>query len=66
MPSGADVDAFTAALNRDIEGDTSTSRLPSSDNGIQFCFNFVYCLIYVEWNFQFGSSNYYELSFVAN
>ncbi|CAI9771373.1 unnamed protein product [Fraxinus pennsylvanica] len=32
MPSGADVEAFTAALNRDIEGDTSTSRLPSSDN----------------------------------
>ncbi|CAA2999138.1 transcription initiation factor TFIID subunit 4b isoform X1 [Olea europaea subsp. europaea] len=34
MPSGADVDAFTAALNRDIEGDTSTSRLPSSDNAV--------------------------------
>lgn len=25
MHSGADVEAFTAALNRDIEGDTSTS-----------------------------------------
>ncbi|CAA2976054.1 transcription initiation factor TFIID subunit 4b isoform X1 [Olea europaea subsp. europaea] len=32
MHSGADVEAFTAALNRDIEGDASTSRLLSSDN----------------------------------
>ena len=34
MHSGADVEAFTAALNRDIEGDTSVKPLPSdSDNG---------------------------------
>ncbi|GAB4852301.1 hypothetical protein Ancab_016493 [Ancistrocladus abbreviatus] len=31
MHSGADVEAFTAALNRDIEGDTSTSQPPDSD-----------------------------------
>ncbi|KAF8410182.1 hypothetical protein HHK36_002704 [Tetracentron sinense] len=30
--SGADVEAFTAALNRDIEGDTSTSQLSDSDS----------------------------------
>lgn len=34
MHSGADVDAFTAELNRDIEGNTSTSQQPSdSDTG---------------------------------
>ncbi|KAL2543775.1 Transcription initiation factor TFIID subunit 4b [Forsythia ovata] len=32
MHSGADVEAFTAALNRDMEGDTTTSQLHSSDN----------------------------------
>ncbi|GAB2293834.1 hypothetical protein Dimus_028046 [Dionaea muscipula] len=32
MHSGADVDAFTAALNRDIEGDTSSSQPPSDSN----------------------------------
>ncbi|GMH16456.1 hypothetical protein Nepgr_018297 [Nepenthes gracilis] len=31
MHSGADVEAFTAALNRDIEGDTSTSQPSNSD-----------------------------------
>ncbi|XP_058114696.1 transcription initiation factor TFIID subunit 4b-like isoform X2 [Magnolia sinica] len=32
--SGADVDAFTAALNRDIGGDTSNSQLADSDSGM--------------------------------
>ncbi|GAB2273948.1 hypothetical protein Dimus_008719 [Dionaea muscipula] len=32
MHSGADVDAFTAALNRDIEGDTLSSQHPSDSN----------------------------------
>ncbi|KAL5981323.1 hypothetical protein ACLOJK_015378 [Asimina triloba] len=32
--SGADVDAFTAALNRDIGGDTSNSQIADSDTGI--------------------------------
>ncbi|GMP45476.1 hypothetical protein CsSME_00013989 [Camellia sinensis var. sinensis] len=31
MHSGADVEAFTAALNRDIEGNTSTSQPSNSD-----------------------------------
>ncbi|XP_040966313.1 uncharacterized protein [Gossypium hirsutum] len=31
MHSGADVEAFQAALNRDIEGDASTSQPPDSD-----------------------------------
>ncbi|KAA3466935.1 Transcription initiation factor TFIID subunit 4 [Gossypium australe] len=31
MHSGADVEAFQAALNRDIEGDASTSQPPESD-----------------------------------
>lgn len=35
MHSGADVEAFQAALNRDIEGDVSASQQPSdSDSGI--------------------------------
>ena len=34
MHSGADVEAFTAALNRDIEGDTSTSQPSNSENGV--------------------------------
>lgn len=33
MHSGADVEAFQAALNRDIGGDTSTSQLSGSDTG---------------------------------
>ena len=32
MHSGADVEAFTAALNRDIEGDTPTSQPSDSDS----------------------------------
>ncbi|CAI9115938.1 OLC1v1016953C1 [Oldenlandia corymbosa var. corymbosa] len=32
MHSGADVEAFTAALNRDIEGDTSTPQPSDSDS----------------------------------
>ncbi|KZV16867.1 TBP-associated factor 4 isoform 1 [Dorcoceras hygrometricum] len=32
MHSGADVEAFTAELNRDIEGDASTSQQPSDTN----------------------------------
>lgn len=35
MHSGADVDAFTAALNRDIEGDNNNSSLPSSQSQSQ-------------------------------
>lgn len=33
MHSGADVDAFQAALNRDIGGDASTSQPPASGRG---------------------------------
>lgn len=33
MHSGADVEAFTAALNRDIEGDRSVSQPSNLDNG---------------------------------
>lgn len=39
MHSGADVEAFQAALNRDIGGDASNSQLSDSDAGIlQFTF----------------------------
>lgn len=34
MHSGADVEAFQAALNRDIEGDVSVSQPSDSDSGI--------------------------------
>ncbi|KAJ4955104.1 hypothetical protein NE237_011887 [Protea cynaroides] len=34
MHSGADVEAFTAALNRDIEGDTSTSQPSDPENAV--------------------------------
>lgn len=34
MHSGADVEAFQAALNRDIGGDTLTSQPSSSDKGV--------------------------------
>lgn len=34
MHSGADVEAFQAALNRDIEGDASNSQLSDSNSGI--------------------------------
>lgn len=33
MHSGADVEAFTAALNRDIGGDNSQSQPSDSDSG---------------------------------
>lgn len=35
MHSGVDVEAFQAALNRDIGGDASTSLLSGSDTGIR-------------------------------
>jgi hypothetical protein len=38
MHSGADVEAFQAALNRDIGGDASTSQPSDSDNGASFFF----------------------------
>ena len=38
MHSGADVEAFQAALNRDIEGDASTSQQSDSNTGIIFLF----------------------------
>lgn len=34
MHSGADVDAFQAALNRDIGGDVSTSQPSDSESGM--------------------------------
>lgn len=34
LHSGADVEAFQAALNRDIGGDTSTSQPSDTDSGI--------------------------------
>lgn len=42
MHSGADVEAFQAALNRDIEGDAATtSQTSGSNTGINFLvFNF--------------------------
>lgn len=39
MHSGADVEAFEAALNRDIGGDASTSQLSDSDKGVPFDFS---------------------------
>jgi hypothetical protein len=46
MHSGADVEAFQAALNRDIGGDASTSQPSDSDNGTVFSnsINFFYLL----------------------
>jgi hypothetical protein len=41
MHSGADVEAFQAALNRDIGGDASTSQPSDSDNGASFQFFFL-------------------------
>jgi hypothetical protein len=38
MHSGADVEAFQAALNRDIGGDASTSQPSDSDNGASLFF----------------------------
>lgn len=57
MHSGADVEAFTAALNRDIEGDTSVVSHPSdSDTGE---FNFIFWGVFwlglsdlVKWGFK--------------
>jgi hypothetical protein len=43
MHSGADVEAFQAALNRDIGGDASNSHLSDSDAGIHY-FKF-FCLL---------------------
>lgn len=45
MHSGADVDAFQAALNRDIGGDASTSQHPSSGT--------IFSTLTI-WNFFFG------------
>lgn len=43
MHSGADVEAFTAALNRHIEGgDTSTSQPADSGGGNHLRFSFTY------------------------
>jgi hypothetical protein len=42
MHSGADVEAFQAALNRDIGGDASTSQPSDSDNGASFFFFFLF------------------------
>jgi hypothetical protein len=38
MHSGADVEAFQAALNRDIGGDASTSQPSDSGNGATFLY----------------------------
>ena len=40
MHSGADVEAFQAALNRDIGGDASVSQPSDSDSGILINPNF--------------------------
>ncbi|KAK4342518.1 hypothetical protein RND71_038334 [Anisodus tanguticus] len=40
MHSGVDLEAFTAALNRDIEGDSSTSQPSKSDSGSTFSLAF--------------------------
>jgi len=39
MHSGADVEAFQAALNRDIGGDASNSHLSDSDAGIHYLYH---------------------------
>ncbi|KAI3812991.1 hypothetical protein L1987_17704 [Smallanthus sonchifolius] len=36
MHSGADVEAFTAALNRDIEGDNASTSQPPTSNRQRF------------------------------
>lgn len=40
MHSGADVEAFQAALNRDIEGDASNSQQSGSNTSIVLLFFF--------------------------
>lgn len=44
MHSGADVDAFQAALNRDIGGDVSTSQPSDSESGMNspYLYNIIF------------------------
>lgn len=48
MHSGADVDAFQAALNRDIGGDVSTSQPSDSESGMNspYLYNIYIFLIF--------------------
>lgn len=48
MHSGADVEAFTAALNRDIGGDNSQSQPSDSDSGNISLFSY-YILSILLW-----------------
>lgn len=64
MHSGADVEAFTAALNRDIEGDNSGSN-PGMDSCFcsacffLFCFNFDCFFTILLWIVIWGAENFY-------
>ncbi|XP_057973427.1 transcription initiation factor TFIID subunit 4b isoform X2 [Malania oleifera] len=49
MHSGADVEAFTAALNRDIEGDNSSSQLPDSDAVLSQGSNHTSSQLFSQW-----------------
>lgn len=52
MHSGADVEAFTAALNRDIEGDTSAPQPPShSDTGGIYIYWASVCVFWLCFDF---------------
>ena len=50
MHSGADVEAFQAALNRDIGGDASTSQQSDSNTGIIFFSFFFWFSVLFCWN----------------
>ncbi|CBI19420.3 unnamed protein product, partial [Vitis vinifera] len=49
MHSGADVEALTAALNRDIEGDTSTSQPSDSENVLSQGSNHTSSQLFSQW-----------------
>ncbi|XP_059633497.1 transcription initiation factor TFIID subunit 4b-like isoform X2 [Cornus florida] len=49
MHSGADVEAFTAALNRDIEGDTSNSQPSDSDSALSQGSNQTSSQLFQQW-----------------
>uniref|UniRef100_A0A5B7ACW2 Putative TBP-associated factor 4 isoform 1 n=1 Tax=Davidia involucrata TaxID=16924 RepID=A0A5B7ACW2_DAVIN len=60
MHSGADLEAFTAALNRDIQGDTSTSQPTDSDSALSQGSNHTSSQLFSQWqtSSQDESANY--------
>ncbi|CAK9145852.1 unnamed protein product [Ilex paraguariensis] len=57
MHSGADVEAFTAALNRDIEGNTSTSQPFGSDSALSQINNHTSSQLLSQWQTSSHSEN---------